>query len=324
MEDQIAHFTEQFSWEPELLNTEHLPSSFSHTIVAGMGGSHLGARLLLRHDPTLPLSIHSDYGLPRESRERLEHALIVASSYSGETEEVLDTARAAVDAGFTVAVITTGGALADFAREHSLPLILLPKLAVEPRMAVGAQMIALARLMRLTKLELAIRETGKGLDTECGRVKAGVIAGSLPRVIPLIYASTLNLPIAYFWKIAFNETSKSPAAYNVFPELCHNELSGFDLTDTAHPVADYLHVIMIEDSDDHPRITKRIRIMREMLEARNIATTTVELAGATGLEKALYGILQGVWLALALAKEYKSPDAATPLIAEFKHKMIGI
>lgn len=321
MEEQILHFADQFAWEPEVLNREHLPKKSSSFIVCGMGGSHLGARLLLRHDPTLDLSIHSDYGLPRESEERLRTALIIASSYSGETEETLDTARAAVAAGYAVAVVSTGGTLADFARTHSLPLILIPKKGVEPRMAIGASMLALARFMQNESLEEKIRDAGAGVDVRKGQAAGAVLAQNLQGSIPVLYASTLNTSLAYFWKIALNETGKIPAFYNIFPEVCHNELSGFDNTELSHPLSSHLHILILKDNDDHPRIIKRMNIMRELLETRGISVTDIELAGESGLEKSFQGILAGVWAAIAVAKQYQASDAATPLITEFKHKM---
>lgn len=322
MEEQILHFAEQFAWEPELLRPEHLPENPSHIIVCGMGGSHLGARLLLRHDPTFNLSIHGDYGLPRESPEHLRTALIIASSYSGETEETLDAARKAVEAGFTVAVITTGGALARFAEEHALPLILMPKQNVEPRMAVGVFMLALARLMCNADLENEIRKAGISADVRRGRVDGEALAKRLAGFIPLVYASTANAPLAYFWKIALNETSKVPAFYNLFPEVCHNELSGFDNVERARTLSSPLHILFLKDGDDNPRIIKRMSIMQELLEERSIAISNVDFAGNTALEKALNGILTGVWTALLLARQYQAPDATTPLIAEFKRKML--
>jgi glucose/mannose-6-phosphate isomerase len=322
MEEQILHFADQFSWEPKIENEERLPENTQSLIVCGMGGSHLGARLLLRHDPTLDIRIHSDYGLPTESAERLRSSLIVASSYSGETEEILDAARAASDAGLAVAAVTTGGALAKLARERKLPLILLEKQSVEPRMAVGASMLALARLMRASALEEEIRATGAAIDVHTGETEGTALAERLTGSIPVVYASTLNTSLAYFWKIAFNETGKIPAFYNLFPEVCHNELSGFDAVPSARDLSSSLHILQLHDADDHPRIVKRMRIMRELLEARGVSVTTVELAGHTGLEKALYGVLAGIWTAVAVAKTYHAPDAATPLIAEFKKEML--
>jgi glucose/mannose-6-phosphate isomerase len=321
MEEQILNFAEQFKWKPELLRPESLPINPSSIIVCGMGGSHLGARLLLRNDPALPIKIHSDYGLPREFAERLRSAIIVASSYSGETEETLDSARTAVDAGLSVAVVTTGGALASFAEERALPLILIPKNGAEPRMAVGAFMLALARLIRDTELENKIRKTGINIDVKKGQTDCEALAKRLLGKIPLIYASVLNAPLAYFWKIAMNETAKVPAFYNLFPEVCHNELSGFDIHEHTRALSSHMSVVFLKDADDHPRISKRMSIMRELLSERNIAVADVELSGETGLEKSLSGTLLGVWAAVALAKHYEAPDALTPLISEFKHRM---
>lgn len=322
MEEQILHFTEQFAWKPELLRAERLPENPSHFIVCGMGGSHLGARVLQRIDPSLPLSIHSDYGLPRESLEHLRTALIVASSYSGDTEEVLDSALLAVEAGLAVAIITTGGALAQFAEDHVLPLILIPKGGVEPRMAIGAEMLALTHLMRQTVLEEDLRRVGISLDVNRGREEGEALAKSLTGLIPLVYSSTLNASLAYFWKIALNETSKVPAFYNLFPEVCHNELSGFDNTERASAISKLLHVIIIKDYEDHPHIDKRMSIMQDLLQKRGVTVSIVESTGATSSEKVLQSILTGVWTAVMLARYYHAPDAATPLIAEFKHKMI--
>lgn len=321
MEEQILNFAEQFKWQPEPLYPERLQKNPTHIIVCGMGGSHLGARLLLRHDPSSPISIHSDYGLPRESHERLRSSLIIASSYSGETEETLDSARTALEAGLKVAVITTGGALAKYAEEHSLPLILIPKKGVEPRMAVGAFMLALAHLMRDASLENEIRQAGENIDVQKYRTDGEALAKRLSGSIPLTYSSTLNAPLAYFWKIALNETAKVPAFYNLFPEVCHNELSGFDIHEHTRALSSHMSVIFLKDTDDHPRIIKRMNVMKKLIEEKGLSVTNVELTGNNGLEKTLNGILAGVWTAVALAKEYGVPDAITPLISEFKSKM---
>ncbi len=323
MEDQILNFNTQFAWEPEIENEGRLPETFSHLIVCGMGGSHLGARLLMGADSTLPLTIHSDYGLPREPDERLQSALIVASSYSGETEETLDAARAAAARGLSVACVTTGGALAALAREQNLPFILIPKDGIEPRMAVGASMLALARLLRNADLERAIREAGTRVDVMAGKEVGANLARSIAERIPVVYASTANAGLAYFLKIALNETGKLPAFSNLFPELCHNELSGFDTTPLARPLAEHLHAIILADPSDHPRIGKRQQIVRAMLEERGVTVSVIEIAGAMPLDKAFSTILTGVWAAIALAARYQVPDdAATPIIADFKAKML--
>lgn len=321
MEEEILRFAEQFSWEPEVIRSDRLPADRTHFIVCGMGGSHLGANLLLRHDPTLNLTIHSDYGLPPGSSRHLSTALIIASSYSGETEETLDAAQKALGAGIAVAVVTTGGALARFAEEHDLPLVLIPMKNLEPRMAIGASMLALARLMSNAEMEQSLRTIGASLSVREGRSEDVALAKRLAGFVPLVYSSTMNAPLAYFWKIEFNETSKVPAFYNLFPELCHNELNGFNNEGDARALSSKMHVLMLRDSDDDPRTIKRMNLMQELLEERGTAITNVELTGANALEKVLNGVVAGIWTALALAKEYGVPAEPTPLIEEFKRKM---
>ncbi|MEK7619244.1 MAG: hypothetical protein AAB416_03340, partial [Patescibacteria group bacterium] len=89
MHDAIKNFHQQFSYEPEIQNQKHLVKKVKF-IVAGMGGSHLAAGLLNTGRPALDIMIHRDYGLPALSDEELLSRLVILSSYSGNTEEVID------------------------------------------------------------------------------------------------------------------------------------------------------------------------------------------------------------------------------------------
>ncbi|MBU6323559.1 MAG: hypothetical protein KGI41_01350 [Patescibacteria group bacterium] len=320
MEEQLVRFPEQFAWRPAYEGGDGIPE-VSHYILAGMGGSALGAKLLFRQDPTLPLSIHSDYGLPRIPADTLRDSLIIASSYSGETEETLSAAKYAVEAGLPVAVVTTGGRLADFARERNLPLLLFTNPGIEPRMAIGYTMLAIATLMKNGALETAVRDAGRQTNAEAGRTLGESIANLMDGKIPFVYSSGQNAGVSYFWKIAHNETAKIPAVSNVFPELCHNELSGYDLADSTRNIFSALHAVFLEDDDDHPRVKLRMKLMHELLMERGVESSRVKLVGDSGLHKAFNGLLTGVWSALSLARRYGVPDAKTPLIAEFKKRM---
>ncbi len=323
MEEQIRRFPEQFSWKPQTENGLPIPDA-AHFILAGMGGSALGAKLLFRHAPALPLTIHSDYGLPPLPKETLARSLVIASSYSGETEETLSAARRAADAGLPVVVVTTGGALAAFARERDIPAFIFTNPGVEPRMAVGYTMLAIAACMKDSALQGAVSDAGTRTDALAERAQGEEIAAAAEGKIPFIYSSGQNAGISYFWKIAHNETSKIPAVANVFPELCHNELTGFDVAPSTAPLFKGVHAIFLEDDEDHPRVQLRMKLMRELLGARAVGSSSVRLAGGSPLQKAFNGILAGVWSAYTLAHRYGVPDAATPLIAEFKRRMAQV
>jgi glucose/mannose-6-phosphate isomerase len=321
MEDTLRRFGEQFEWQPVVEHNEVL-RPHKHYVVCGMGGSHLGAWLIKRYGHISNITIHRSYGLPELPQDVWDDALVILSSYSGTTEEVLDAGREALRRGLSMAAATTGGKLLEFAREHALPHVVIPETGLEPRMAIGFTGIAIARIMGNAKLEEQIREGGKHADATARQVEGKQLAERLMGKVPLVYASVANIPIAYVWKIKFNETAKIPSFCNVFPEMCHNELTGFDVVDATRDISARLHGVFLEDFSDHPRIQERMRVASEMLGERGIPIEHVALAGKSGFEKAFNGALLADWVTLELARSYKVPNPETPMVAEFK-KRIG-
>ncbi len=319
LENTLKRFNEQFEWHPVVENSERL-AAYKSFVVAGMGGSHLGAWLIQKFVPELDLVIHRNYGLPHIPESRMHGTLFIASSYSGTTEETLDAVKMALKKGLNVAAVSTGGALLDLAREHNLPFVTIPDTGLEPRMAIGFAALALARLMGSTELEAAIREGGRSVNPTEDQIAGMRLGENLIGKIPVVWASEQNMPLAYIWKIKFNETSKIPAFCNNFPELNHNEFTGFDVVDTTRPVMAPIHVLMLEDPKDHPRIQSRMRITKEMLEARGIPVDVVTMRGEH-FGKIFSTALLGDWVSLALANHYGVPNPETPLIAEFKKAM---
>lgn len=316
----LARFREQFDWQPAVEHLEAL-RSHKHVIVAGMGGSHLGAWLIKRYGNIPNIVIHRNYGLPFIAPDIVSDSLVILSSYSGTTEETLDAGRVALEHGLAMAIVTTGGKLLAFAREHALPHVVIPETGLEPRMALGFAMLSIARLLGDTELESSIRAAGQGTDPMAHEAEGRGIGDKLKNKIPLIYSSAQNVPIAYIWKIKFNETAKVPAFANTFPELCHNELSGFDVVDSTRALSEKMHAIFLEDVGDHPRVAERMRVAGEILAERGIPVERVRLTGEN-FGKAFASALLADWVTLELAEYYGVPNPETPLVAEFK-KRIG-
>ncbi len=319
LEDTLRRFSEQFDWHPVVENSQRL-SVHNSFLVAGMGGSHLGAWLIQKFDAGLEMLIHRGYGVPAMSEARARNVLFIASSYSGSTEETLDSVKAAFDKGMHIACISTGGALLEFAREHDLPFVHIPDTGLEPRLAIGYSALAISRIMGNSTLESAIRDGGKHINPTQDQVRGLELAEKLVGMIPVVWASSRNLPLAYIWKVKFNETSKIPAFCNSFPELSHNEFTGFDVVESTRAIAQNLHIIMLEDPKDHPRIQKRMQISAQMLTDRKIPVDRIALRGEH-FEKLFSSALYGDWVSLGLARYYGVPNPETPLIAEFKKKM---
>ena len=329
MEESILDFAKQFGYVPQLQGV--LPADYKHIVLAGMGGSHLSADLLKAVAPGVDIYVHKDYDLPPYDEAFFNESLLVASSYSGNTEETVSFLEAGVKAGHNVMVISTGGRLIELAKEHNLPYIQMPDTGIQPRLAVGFSAIALASVLPETtehqstqKQELL--ETLASMETTLlpgqDQTLAGELAAKLAGKTPVMYTSVRNLAVAYNWKIKFNETAKIPAFYNIFPELNHNEMQGFGLGDSTQEFADRFHVFFLTDDNDHERIQKRMKIAQELYDQKGIATTTLKIEGEGRLHALLRTILIADWSALTIARTNNSEPEQVPMIEEFKKRLV--
>lgn len=314
MEDAVRNLHTQFSYVPEVHNTRGI-GHYQQYIVAGMGGSHLAAGILKRWKPGINVYVHRSYDLPPYDEAFLEQSLLIASSYSGNTEEVLSFAEAALERGLPLAVIATGGALLALAKKHHLPYIELPDDGIQPRAALGYTLIALATLVGEPGCVSDIHRLGETFQSEMYRELGESLAAEIGAAIPIIYASNENVSVAYNWKIKCNETGKVPAFYNVLPEANHNDMQGFE------HVADGFHFIMLHDYEDHLRVQKRMAILADMLEAQGAGVTTLTVPGDSVLERIFASLAIADWMSLAIAKINHVDPASVPMIEIFKKHM---
>ncbi|MCR4283947.1 MAG: hypothetical protein NUV64_01330 [Parcubacteria group bacterium] len=318
MDEIIKNFPKQFEFNPEIINIDNFKQKDRY-IVCGMGGSHLSADILRQAYPTLDLVIHNNYGLPEMSGERMKERLVIVTSYSGNTEEAVSSLLGAINKNLSVAVISSGGKLLSLAKENNLPYIELPKEDIPPRMALGYSIIALLKLIGDgSKLEEA-RSLVASLDIKGLRETGKSLAERLNGSIPLVYASAENSAIAYIYKITFNESVKIPSFYNLFPELNHNEMEGFDVktNSLSGELSEKFHVIFLKDNNDHPRVVKRMETTAKLLG--HMSMTTLELERGIALHKIFSAIIVAYWASVYLAGEYKVVSGQVPLIEEFKN-----
>lgn len=326
MEESILKIAEQFEYVPEIMNVDALKPA-ERFVLGGMGGSHLHADILRASSPSVNLVVHSDYGLapephvPPTDMSAKENTLFIASSYSGNTEEVLDFAMRAKDKGYDLACIAIGGKLLEFAQKHHLPYIQIPDTGIQPRSALGFALMALAKFVQPELLpELA--QLSSVLKPESLREQGVELAETLRDHIPVINSSTTNAPVAYNWKIKFNETGKIPAFYNVFPELNHNEMQGFDPNEMNRHLTERIMFIFIRDDQDHERVKTRMDVCERMYEERGYEVVSIRLTGRTYFERVFNSLILADWVALKTAEMYRSESEAVPMIEEFKQKIV--
>ncbi len=315
--DALTNFPRQFEFEPKVENEAHLKPA-TRFVVAGMGGSHLAADVIKIWNPILNLVIHSDYALPPLGEENWENALVIASSYSGNTEEPIDTFKHALKKGIPTAVISIGGELLKLAKEASVPYIQLPDTGIQPRWALGFSAVAMLRLMGQSKGLEDMRRAARRLNVEQASAEGKKLAERIRGYMPVIYSSTRNKAIALNWKIRFNETGKVPSFYNVFPEMNHNEAISFEARGVTKKFSDSFYFILLRDEEDHPLIQVRMGVLAEMYGKLGLKIETIDIEGGTAWDKILSAIMLADWASLYTGEGYGLNPEAVEFVEEFK------
>lgn len=317
MYDAIKNFNKQFEFEPKIKNEKYL-KKFKKFVVIGMGGSHLAADLLKSYDPYLDLIVYSDYGLPAIPDNALKKRLIILSSYSGNTEEVIDAFHEAVKKKFSMVAVSVGGKLIKLAKKHKIPYIQMPNTGIQPRSASGFSSKAILKITGEIKALKEISELTDSLDPSSYEIEGKDLAKRLKGRVPIIYSSERNRSIAYNWKIKFNETGKIPAFYNIFPEMNHNEINAFDSVDSNRDLSKNFYFIILRDADDDPRIHKRMEVVEKLYSDRGLFVETIEINRKNLFYKIFSALLIADWAAYYTADEYGVDPEQIPMVEGLK------
>ena len=308
-------FKDQISFVPRLegnLSQAEI-ARYDNVIVGGMGGSALPAKVLFFLDPTFPLWLHDDYGLPAKNEGK---TLYVASSYSGNTAETLSFAKEALEKKHSTVTITSGGTLLEWTKENGIPYILVPQ-GFYPRDAV---IYMLRALLYVLKREELFEKPPEGfIDYQKVYEDGRVFGNHFAKKIPLIYASRQNQVLSYIWKIMLNETGKIPAFANHFPELAHNEAQGL-IPKTAGPVARHLKILLLLDREDDERIQRGMKVFQQLASAQSVDMTFVELPSGK-INKFLHALVAAGGAAHAVAELDGVKADGVPFIELFKKSL---
>jgi len=299
-EDMLGRIKElpkqiQDAWQ--VTRAAQLPPAYGdvrNITVIGMGGSAIGGDLaaaLLADELKVPMSVHRDYGLPafigRDS-------LVIASSYSGNTEETLSAFEEARKRGAKVLALTTGGTLATQARAANYPVVTFSYKA-RPRATLGYSLgLVLGSLTRLgltrdlsadidaaiadlAKLEERVHEGARTND-------AKKLAIELYGRVTFAYGAGVMGVMARRVKGQWNENAKNWSAYDVMSELNHNAVVGFPNPQIAREA---ITVLLLRSDRDNPRHKIRFDVTRELLDRASIQHKSLQFGGTNLLSEVL-------------------------------------
>lgn len=317
MKSVLLDFKNQIEKAKKLSEGIKVEGEFNHIFILGMGGSAQPGDLLKCYldESKRPITIVKNYHVPKFMNN---HSLVFVISYSGNTEETVSSYREAMKTGAKIVVISSGGKLEEIAKMNKDIFIKVPK-GLEPRQGIGYLFFPMLFILKqsgiVKNIESDLENTKAILSKDFYQKKGQELAIRLQNKIPVIYSSENMSIVAEKWKITLNENAKTPAFYNVFPEMNHNEMNGF-----LNVYGDY-YIIFIKDENDNPRIQKRMDITKKIISEQNIEVIEMVIKGNSKLAKIFSSIHLADWVAYYLALLYGIDPSPVDMVENLKKEL---
>lgn len=310
MKSLVEIFTKQLEEAIQIgKNAKLTPATnkINNVVITGLGGSGIGGKIvsqLVSNEITVPVIINNDYTIPNFVNE---NTLVIASSFSGNTEETLSALSAAENKNAVIACITSGGKLLELAKEKGYNHIILPE-GDSPRAMLSYSLTQQLFLLNHFGLisEKPIENLGSAIQLLNNNItsiktEAKEIANKIFNKTPIIYAEAKFEGVAVRLRQQLNENAKVLCWHHIVPEMNHNELVGWAGGN------DTLAVINFHSNLDHARSSKRMEIGKEIITRYTSTYIDVYAKGDSIIEQSLYLILLGDWISVFLA-ELKNVD----------------
>ncbi len=310
-----------------------LPADYSKVdkvVVLGMGGSAIGGdlvRSLVQAESKIPVIVHRDYGLPAFVDEK---TLLIASSYSGNTEETLSGFEPALKTRAKKLAMTTGGKLKEMAIANNVPVFKIEYRA-QPRAALGFSFLptlgVLQKLGFLKEKSADVTETVKVLESLSARLDeksplannpAKQLAQRLYGSLPVVYGAGIAAEAAHRWKTQINENGKAWGFYELFPELNHNATVGYPFPGE---LAKNIRVILLRSPLFNERVKLRYDVTCELLKKAGVAYEFVDSEGKSELSQMMSLVMIGDFTSYYLAILYGIDPSPVEVINYLKEQL---
>jgi len=311
MNDYINDFTNHLREAIEIANNSQLKTNtkeIRNVLICGVGGSGIGGTIvsdIVSPKAKIPIAATKDYSIPNFVNE---HTLVIANSYSGNTEETLYALEKCQAKGAEIAVITSGGKLKTIAEENNYNKIIIPG-DQPPRAMFG---YAFTELFFMLNHYGIIDDSFKSdfvkaidlLDAEKSEIqnKAMELAKKMYKQTPVIYVANGFEGVAVRFRQQINENSKMLCWHHVVPEMNHNELLGWRTN------VDNLAVVYFRNKSDYERNQIRMDINKKVISEYTDNISEVWSMGDSIIENSLYHINLGDWVSWYLS-EMNNVDA---------------
>lgn len=296
-----------------------------NVVICGMEGSAFGAHIalsLLKDSLKVPSVLNSNYNLPAFVDQ---NSLVILTSYSGSTEETLNSANEALAKKAKITGLTTGKKLGDFLKTNNLPSLIFDPVnnpSGQPRLAPGYSVLGTIALLNKIGLvsfedqtiENALKEVKK-LEENIKK-QAKETAHEIFGRIPVILAAEFLEGNAHIIRNQFNETAKSFSAFAEIPELNHHLMEGLK-----NPPDKKLTVLFLVSNLYSDPVKKRIMLTKDVVLKNNVPVLEYQAKGKDKLTQALHTLSFGGYLTLYLSILYGQDPSVIPWVDYFKQQL---
>jgi glucose/mannose-6-phosphate isomerase len=293
-------------------------------LITGLGGSGIGGTIageIVSAECPVPVTVNKDYFLPAFVNQ---DTLVIVSSYSGNTEETLYAMEEAMKRKAVIVCITSGGKVADIAKEHNYDLILIPP-GMPPRACLGyslPQLFFVLKKFNLVKFDFKSQVTSAialiKKEEDAIRKEAMAVTEFLFKKMPVIYAVDGYNGVATRIRQQLNENSKTLCWHHVIPEMNHNELVGWAGGNES------IAVLLIRNKSDFSRSQARIEINKKVFQKYTPHVYELWSKGNSQLEQSLYLIHLTDWVSCFLAEKNSVDASEINVINELKGALAKI
>lgn len=274
----------------------------ANVLILGMGGSGISGSIaskMLAGTSPVPIQANNDYTVPAWTNTS---TLVVACSYSGNTEETLAALAQATDRGARIVAITSGGQLGTLCDEHGWPSVRIPG-GEPPRSQFGFAFTSVMHVLHgaglvADELHEAFGGVADHLESNQGNCveRAEALADLIEGKQALLYSDASQEGLAIRWRQQLNENAKLLCSHHVFPEMNHNELVGWESGDESHVV------LLFQTPEDHPRTRIRMEVCSEIFQQQGADVVVLEGDGEDAVLRFFDLVHVGDWLSLLLAE----------------------
>jgi glucose/mannose-6-phosphate isomerase len=284
----------------QLTNHAH---PLQNIVVLGMGGSGIGGDFVaefVKDSCSVPFVSCKSYQLPAFVGK---NSLVIASSFSGNTEETLASFEKAQTTGAKIVCLTSGGKLLAKATEHKLDLVQIPAVKQPPRSCLGYSFVQVLYILQHfgfapERFESALSNSISTLEQEQAKIQklARQAAQKMHQKFSIIYATDRMSAVGLRLRQQMNENAKLLACHHSYPEMNHNELVGW-----REQSGDFV-VVNFRSKDDNNRNALRMDVCKNIIAKVSPEIIDIECLGDTLIEQAMYGVHLGDWISWELAQ----------------------